>query len=150
MNECLGNPHKNYIGGNDGIFEGKTLLLAEDIAINREIVLSLLEETGIHVDCAANGSEAIDMISRDPHKYDAIFMDIQMPCIDGLEAARRIRAMPEPRCKDIPIIAMTANVFKEDVESCMEAGMNAHIGKPVDVDDMMEKLRKFLRVRGIQ
>jgi CheY-like chemotaxis protein/Tfp pilus assembly protein PilZ len=148
MNECLGYPRENYIGGSAGECEGKTLLLAEDIAINREIVLALLEDTGIHIDCAADGREALDMISRDPEKYDIVLMDIQMPYIDGLEATRRIRAMPEVWCKEIPVIAMTANVFKDDVESCLDAGMNAHIGKPIDVDDMMEKLGKFLSNPG--
>ncbi len=144
MNECLGNPHKNHISDNTGEFAGKTILLAEDIEINREIVISLLENTGIAIDCAENGKDALYAMNTDAGKYDVVLMDMQMPYIDGLEATRRIRALPDPWCKMIPIIAMTANVFKDDIESCISAGMSDHIGKPVDIDDMMIKLRRYL------
>ncbi len=144
MNECLGIPDVGYEIDDADEFAGKSLLLAEDIAINREIVMSLLSESGLDIDCAENGAEALAMMEANPGKYDMIFMDMQMPVMDGLEATRRIRALPEPWCGEIPIIAMTANVFKDDISSCMNAGMNDHIGKPIDLDDTLGKLRKYL------
>jgi signal transduction histidine kinase/CheY-like chemotaxis protein len=131
--------------GAGGRFTGKKLLIAEDVEINREILLSMLEDTGISFDCAQNGLEAIDMIAAAPTQYDAILMDVQMPKMDGLDATRRIRAMPEQRLKDIPIIAMTAHVFKSDIDECLAVGMNDHIGKPLDIDDVLKKLAKYLQ-----
>jgi CheY-like chemotaxis protein len=127
------------------MFEGKKLLLAEDIEINREIIISLLEDTGLIIDCVENGREAVDMIEAVPGKYDIVFMDVQMPGMDGLEATRRIRALPALQGVALPIIAMTANVFKEDIENCLAAGMDDHLGKPIDIDIMITKLRKYLR-----
>ena len=95
-------------------------------------------------DCAENGAEAIELFSQNPERYDMIFMDLQMPEVDGLEATRRIRALDFPRAKEIPIIAMTANVFKEDIENCLAAGMNDHIGKPLDFDELLKRLRRYL------
>jgi CheY-like chemotaxis protein len=112
--------------------------------INREIVESLLEPTNVSIDCAENGAEALLMFSTAPEKYDIIFMDVQMPEMDGYEATRRIRALDVPKAKTIPIIAKTANVFREDVEKCAAAGMNVHIGKPLDIEDVIEKMRKYL------
>ena len=126
-------------------FTGHTILLAEDVEINREIVLTMLEPTNIAVDCAENGSQAVNMLETAPDRYDMIFMDIQMPEMDGYEATRRIRSLNVPGAKTIPIIAMTANVFHEDVEKCLEAGMNGHIGKPIDFDDVIRQLRSFLK-----
>jgi signal transduction histidine kinase len=126
-------------------FRGHRLLLAEDIDINREIVLSLLEPTQIEIDCAVNGAEAVKIFSAAPERYDMIFMDIQMPEMDGLEATRLIRALGTAKARDIPIVAMTANVFREDIEKCLEAGMNAHVGKPIDLDEVLEKLKLFLK-----
>jgi CheY-like chemotaxis protein/two-component sensor histidine kinase len=125
-------------------FEGKCILLAEDIEINREIVISLLEETGIAIDCAENGGKAVEAFKAAPLKYDMIFMDIHMPEMDGYEATAGIRAMDIPRAKDIPIVAMTANVFREDIERCLAAGMNDHLGKPVDFDEIVGKLLKYI------
>jgi len=121
-------------------FEGCRILLAEDVEINREIVTSLLEHTKIAIDCAVNGAEAVRMFNEAPQKYDIIFMDLQMPELDGLEATRRIRGSGAATAESIPIVAMTANVFKEDVERCLEAGMNSHIGKPLDYDDVLNVL----------
>ena len=121
-----------------------TLLLAEDIEINREIVLALLEPEGIRIDCAVNGLEAVEMFTQNPDKYDLILMDLQMPEMDGLAAARAIRAMEPDKAKSIPIIALTANVFKEDVERCMDAGMNGHVGKPLDLDEVLKVIRRML------
>ena len=126
-------------------FEGKTILLAEDVEINREIVVTVLADSKLTIDCAADGQEAIDMFKQNPNKYDLIFMDIQMPEVDGLEATRKIRALKIPKAKNIPIIAMTANVFNEDIEKCLKAGMNEHIGKPIDFDQLFEMLRKYLK-----
>jgi len=128
----------------DNIFEGYRILLVEDVDINREIVLSLLEPTLLDIDCAVNGREAVEIFSVAPDVYDMIFMDLQMPEMDGFEATRAIRALDVPNAKSIPIIAMTANVFKEDVENCLAAGMNAHVAKPIDFDEVISKLRTFL------
>jgi len=144
LNECFGVSGEDESHMHDNQFPGKTLLIVEDIEINREILLSLLGNTGLNIDCATNGEEAVARIEAAPEKYDAVLMDMQMPVMDGLEATRRIRAMSVPRCKKVPIIAMTANVFKDDIEHCLAAGMNSHIGKPINVNEMFEKLRKVL------
>jgi signal transduction histidine kinase/CheY-like chemotaxis protein len=128
-------------------FKGYCLLLAEDIDINREIVISLLESTELKIDCANNGVGALEMFSNSPEKYDLIFMDVQMPQMDGLEATRRIRGLDLKKAKEIPIIAMTANVFKEDIDKCLDAGMNGHIGKPLVLNDMMDILKHYLSKR---
>ena len=178
----------------DGLFAGRHILLAEDVEINREIVLALLEPTKLEIDCAENGKEAVRKFSEAPDKYELIFMDVQMPEMDGYEATRRIRALeeelhsasndsaenndniavknskktqkasnensnkgynkkgfskkfpnqPPERLKRIPIIAMTANVFKEDIEKCSAAGMNGHVGKPLNFDEVVEKLNNYL------
>jgi CheY-like chemotaxis protein len=117
-------------------------MLVEDIEINREIVLTVLEPSNLEIDCAENGREAVDMFMAAPDKYDMIFMDIHMPEMDGYEATRAIRAFEA--VKQIPIIAMTANVFREDIEKCLAAGMNDHVGKPLDFDEVMDKLKKYL------
>ncbi|MCL2007580.1 MAG: response regulator [Treponema sp.] len=132
--------------------KGHRILLAEDVEINREIVLALLEPTELEIDCAENGEEAFRKFSNAPDSYDMIFMDLQMPEMDGFEATRRIRAFEEMRertmvepLREIPIIAMTANVFKEDVDRCLQAGMNGHIGKPIDFEDVLKHLQEYLR-----
>jgi len=146
INECIGigapaKADENKVQNN---FSGRFLLLAEDVDINREIVMSLLEPTDVSIDCAVNGVEAVRMFSENPGRYDIIFMDIQMPEMDGLEATQRIREMGIPQSKTVPIIAMTANVFKEDVEKCLVSGMNDHIGKPLDFEEVLEKLHMYL------
>ena len=124
-------------------FEGMRILLAEDIDINREIIVALLEPTGIQIDCAEDGGIAYRMFQEDP-TYDMIFMDIHMPEVDGYTSTKMIRALPDPRARTVPIIAMTANVFREDIEKCLDAGMNAHVGKPIDIEDVMTQLRRYL------
>ena len=125
-------------------FSGRSILLAEDVEINREIVLSLLEPLNLNIDCAENGVAAVKLFSESPEKYSMIFMDVQMPEMDGYEATRLIRALDSPKAKTVPIIAMTANVFREDVEKCIAAGMNGHIGKPINFDEVVGKIRACL------
>jgi signal transduction histidine kinase/CheY-like chemotaxis protein len=125
-------------------FSGENILLVEDIEINREIVYGLLEDTHISIDSAENGRQACDLFAATPQKYHLILMDMQMPEIDGLEATRLIRAMTVPEAQTIPIVAMTANAFKEDVEKCLAAGMNDHIAKPVDCAVLIQKLHHYL------
>jgi len=147
INEALG---VNYDREDDvqrdinGIFSGWRLLLADDVDVNREIVKALLEPTGIDIVCAENGKEALNKFADEPYKYDLIFMDVQMPEMDGYEATRRIRALKIPQAKTIRIIAMTANVFREDIEKCMEAGMDNHIGKPVKQEEIIKKLKLYM------
>ncbi|MCL2184177.1 MAG: response regulator [Chitinispirillia bacterium] len=147
MNSCLG------ISGYDdpeqrtavkrGELKGCRILLAEDIIINREVLLANMEDTDAEFDCAENGFEVLELLTKNPNKYDLIFMDVQMPQMDGLVATKRIRETGNT----IPIIAMTANVFKEDIEKCMEAGMDDHIGKPFDMIKVMKKIRKYWKKR---
>jgi signal transduction histidine kinase/CheY-like chemotaxis protein len=144
LNECLGAADTAADAGEVDSFGRYHVLLAEDVEINREIVLSLLEPTELSIDCAENGAEAVRMFAASPEKYDMIFMDVQMPEMDGYEATRKIRALGLPRAQSVPIIAMTANVFREDVEKCLASGMNDHVGKPLDFDNVLEKLRQYL------
>ena len=127
-------------------FSTKRLLLVEDNQINMEIANMILSQAGFMVETAVNGKIAVDMVAAsDPGYYDAILMDIQMPEMDGYEATRAIRAMSDPARANIPILAMTANAFKEDEEAAMEAGMQAHIAKPIDVNVMMKALTRVLK-----
>jgi CheY-like chemotaxis protein len=123
-------------------FKGKKILIAEDIEINREIVCALLEPTEAEVVVAENGKIALDMFKESG--ADLILMDILMPVMDGYEATRKIRASGVLGAETVPIIAMTAKVFREDIELCTTAGMNDHIGKPINVDEMMRKIERQL------
>jgi len=129
-------------------FTGKTALLAEDIEINREIALALLEESNIGVDWVGDGKQAVDMYIENPTRYDIIFMDIHMPVMDGYEATRAIRASGLTNAADIPIMAMTANAFADDVNKCHEAGMNDHIAKPIEFDLLYKKMAKLMNNKG--
>ncbi|MDR1184257.1 MAG: response regulator [Coriobacteriales bacterium] len=128
-----------------GSFKERRVLLAEDVEVNREIVIALLEPTQLEIDTAENGAEALRLFTENPERYELIFMDVQMPKMNGLEATRQIRALEIPWAKSIPIVAMTASVFREDIEKCLDAGMNDHIGKPLDLADVMEKLHRHLK-----
>ena len=142
----LKTPEKNVDMNTDGLYENRHILLAEDVEINREIIATLLEPTNIKIDFAENGAEAVRMFVESPEKYDMIVMDLQMPEMDGYEATRQIRAFEAERNggdTQIPIIAMTANVFKEDVEKCMAVGMNDHIGKPININEVMEIMNNY-------
>ena len=145
---CLGEtrPDKTEDTGAeaDGIFEGRRILLAEDVDINREIVLALFEPTLLDIDCAVNGVEAVRMFAEAPDKYELIFMDLQMPEMDGFDATRHIRSLSSANAKEIPIIAMTANVFKDDIDNCLASGMNGHVGKPLVYDEVLGVLKKYL------
>ncbi len=125
-------------------FAGKRALLVEDIEINREIVMAMLQETGLQIDEAENGLRAVEAVSAKPDLYDIIFMDIHMPEKDGYAATKDIRALDSPNARNMPIIAMTANVFSEDVQNCLDAGMNDHIAKPIDYDALVLKISKWL------
>ena len=126
-------------------FTGKRVLLVEDNAVNMEIANMLLSQVGFIVEWAENGKVALDKVSSSqPGYYDVILMDIQMPVIDGYEATRAIRALDNPALAAIPILAMTANAFKEDEQAAERAGMQGHIAKPIDVQKMLETIRKVL------
>lgn len=128
----------------EGMWQTKTILLAEDIEINTEIVRALLEDTGVHIEAVPNGSEALKAVQEHVERYDLILMDLQMPVMDGLTATQRIRALEDSWAQRIPIIAMTANAFKEDEAASLAAGMNGHIAKPLVVDDMLSTIEKFI------
>ena len=130
-------------------FKGFRILLVEDIEVNRLIVQELLAPYNLIIETAENGHEALDLFIRsDPEYYNLIIMDIQMPVMDGYEATTIIRALPRKDAKDIPIIAMSANAYKEDVEQSLAVGMNGHIGKPIDIDEMIKILATYLNNHG--
>ena len=136
-------PEKKRISDDD--FKGRSILLVEDIVVNREIALAMLSIYGFKVEVACDGVEAVEKISsREDGYYDAILMDIDMPRMNGYEATRAIRNLPNPRARKIPILALTANAFAEDKQKAIEAGMNAHIAKPIDRQSLIDTLGKFL------
>ena len=127
-------------------FSGKKILLVEDNELNREIAVELLKEYGFEIEEAGDGTEAVEkMKNAKPGEYDLILMDIQMPVMDGYTATRKIRGLKDSACADIPIIAMTANAFEEDKKQALESGMNEHVAKPVDIEDLKAVLSNVLR-----
>ncbi len=125
-------------------FSNVNVLLVEDIKVNQEVFKALMEKTKINVDTADTGMEAIMKFRGNPDKYDIIFMDIQMPEMDGFEATRAIRALDEiESAASIPIVAMTANVFKEDIDRSLESGMNGHLGKPIEREKVIESIKLY-------
>ena len=134
--------------GRNANYSGNRVLLAEDNELNREIAGELLGMTGVQVDTAENGKQAVEKFAAAPEgHYDLIFMDIQMPVMDGYEAARRIRALPRADAGSVCIVAMTANAFVEDMRRSREAGMNEHISKPVELERLREVFSRRLRPR---
>lgn len=125
---------------------GKRVLIVEDTPLNQEISVDILEIAGVSADIAENGLEALEMLqNRESDYYSMVFMDIQMPVMDGYEAAKRIRLLPDPVLSKIPIIAMTANAYEEDKKKAFAAGMNGHIGKPIDIPKLFEIVRTMIR-----
>ncbi len=125
-------------------FSGKRVLLVEDNEFNREIARFILQNLGLDVEEASDGQAAVTMIeAHEPEHYDLVLMDVQMPVMDGYAATGVIRQMADPVRAALPIIAMTANAFKEDRDRCLEVGMNGHLGKPIDADVLMRTLSAF-------
>jgi signal transduction histidine kinase/CheY-like chemotaxis protein len=129
-------------------FSAYHILLVEDVEVNRTIAEALLEPTGVNIDEARNGREALDLFTANPERYDLILMDVQMPEMDGYTATRGIRALDVPRAQTVPVIAMTANVFREDVEKALDAGMDAHIGKPIDLNELLKLMESYFRPKN--
>jgi CheY-like chemotaxis protein/two-component sensor histidine kinase len=130
--------------GNTIDLTGKRILIVEDNDINQMIAESTFTRMGAEVVLAGNGQEGIDAFLAEPEGFDIIFMDLQMPVMDGIEATKRIRKSGAPRARTIPIIAMTANVFTEDIERTRAAGMNAHLGKPFEINNVIAAIREVL------
>ena len=127
-------------------FKGKRLLVVEDNKLNREITVTILEQTGIITEQAEDGSVAVKMVKEAaPGYYDLILMDIQMPIMDGYEATKQIRALPDKRLAQLPIIAVSANAFEEDKKASLAAGMDGHIAKPINVPDLFALMQKLIK-----
>ena len=125
--------------------EGRRILLAEDVELNAEILTDMLEMENIKTDHAENGKIAVELFGKSTAGiYSAILMDVRMPVMDGLEAAKAIRAMDREDAGRIPIIALTANAFDEDVQLSMQSGMNAHLSKPVEADRLIRILGELI------
>ena len=124
-------------------FSKVNLLLAEDVDINREIFITLFEDTKMNIDIAENGKIAVEKFSNNPDKYDIIIMDVQMPEMGGHEATKMIRALDTQRAKTIPIVALTANAFQEDIDKCIDSGMNDYLSKPIDMEKVVQKILKY-------
>jgi CheY-like chemotaxis protein len=126
-------------------FAGKRVLLVDDVDLNRKVARSMLKRTGARIDEAVDGLEAVALFEASPeHGYDLILMDVQMPAMDGYEASRTIRALNRADAGTVPIVALTANAFIEDIEKARQAGMNEHLAKPVRPDELMAMLNVFL------
>ena len=130
-------------------YSGRKVLLVEDNELNREIATEILKSLGLNVDCAADGMEAVEIMSSEAgNQYDMIFMDIQMPKMDGYTATREIRTLKDTKKANVPIIAMTANAFDEDRKKAIKAGMNGHIAKPIDVNVILQNLDRIFGKNG--
>ena len=126
-------------------YSNKRLLVVEDNDLNREIATEILSMTGVKIETAENGKEAVDMMSASqPGYYDLILMDIQMPAMNGYDATCVIRAMEREDARKMPIVAMTANAFLEDIQQSKACGMNEHMSKPLDIDQLQRMLARWL------
>ncbi len=133
---------------NNDDLKDMSVLVAEDVDMNWEIISTLLEMYGIKSKRAVNGKVAVEMLTNiQPAEYDVVFMDIQMPVMNGLDATRQIRKLENPYAAGIPIIAMTADAFSENVAECLEAGMNSHIAKPIDINNVIKELKKIRQAK---
>jgi CheY-like chemotaxis protein len=130
----------------DFSFKGKKILLVEDNEMNRQIACDILDDNGFIVFTAENGKQAVELMQNaKPGQYDLVLMDVQMPIMDGFAATRAIRMLPAGYQSRIPIVAMTANAFEEDRKAALDAGMDEHISKPIDIDKMKYILSRFLK-----
>ncbi len=121
------------------------ILLVEDNELNQEIAVTILEEAGFTIEVAENGQIAVDMVKNSkPGQYQIVLMDVQMPVMNGYEAARAIRQLPDKALASIPILAMTANAFGEDKQEALRSGMNGHIAKPIDIEKLIDTLDEML------
>ena len=137
---------KETVQKEQAAFNGRSILLVEDNELNQEIAMEILKEAGFEVDVADDGAVAVEkMKAAKPGRYDLILMDIQMPILNGYDATRQIRGLERKEIAGIPIIAMTANAFEEDKQAALEAGMNGHIAKPIDVGMLMAALEEILK-----
>lgn len=127
-----------------GVINGASVLLVEDNKLNQEVAVGLLAEAGLVVEIASNGKEALDMLAK--HDYDVVLMDVQMPVMDGLTATREVRK--QKRFAKLPVLAMTANAMQQDYQACMDSGMNDHIAKPIDPNDLFSKLLKWIQPKA--
>ena len=126
--------------------DGRRILLAEDQEMNAEIAMDFMEMAGLEVDWAKDGEQAVELLKNSPDGYYAMFFtDIQMPVMNGYEAAQVIRAMDRPYARNIPIVAMTANAFNDDIIRAKQAGMNEHIAKPIDVEALARVLSLYIK-----
>jgi CheY-like chemotaxis protein len=127
-------------------FRTGRILLAEDNELNQEIAEAILGDAGFEVEIAENGQIAVDMLNKvEPGYYQLVLMDVQMPVMNGYEATREVRSLDNPEIANIPILAMTANAFEEDKQAALRCGMNGHIAKPIDIDNLFGTLRQILK-----
>ena len=126
-------------------YTGKKILLVEDNELNREVAAEIIGMTGAEIEMAVNGKEAVDKVADHPNGYyDLVFMDVQMPIMNGYEAATAIRSLPKHKGELLPIVAMTANAFAEDVQAALNAGMDDHVAKPVDMEILTFVITKYI------
>ena len=141
--------HIEESGTGSEILEGRNILLAEDNDLNAEIAEAILEHAGLRIERVENGIQCVNRILKMPTgTYDMIFMDIQMPEMDGYKATQAIRNLPDKDKACIPIIAMTANAFQEDAEKCIAVGMNAHLAKPLNIEKMMTTICHLVKKKN--
>ena len=126
---------------------GHRILVAEDNSLNWEVLHELLSDLGLDLEWAENGQICTEMFEKvEPYYYNAILMDVRMPIMTGYEATQAIRASKKPDAQTIPIIAMTADAFSEDIQKCLESGMNAHTAKPVNIEELIMLLKRYMNI----